>query len=200
YAGQICIAVQRIYVHQSVSGTFTEKLLHGVKRLRLGDPMNEATDVGPMISRDAAVRTEAWVREAVHGGATVLAGGERDGAFFQPTVLTHTKPGMKVCREEVFAPVVALEPYDEIEEVLGAINDSPYGLHAGLFTHDLRIIQHAFESLDVGGLIVNDVPTYRADAMPYGGTKDSGIGREGVRYAIQELTETRVLVLNSMAP
>ena len=139
------------------------------------------------------------MREAVRSGAKILAGGERDGPFFQPTVLTNTKPEMKVCCEEVFAPVVTLEPYEQIEEALEAINDSPYGLQAGLFTNDQRIIHNAFESLDVGGLMVNDVPTYRADPMPYGGTKDSGIGREGVRYAIQELTEPRVLVMNPAA-
>ena len=199
YAGQICIAVQRIYVHQSVLNAFTGKLLERVKRLQLGDPMAESTDIGPMISRQAAERTAAWLREAVSGGAKILAGGQRDGAFFQPTVLTNTKPEMKVCCEEVFAPVVTLEPFEQIEEALEAINDSPYGLQAGLFTNDQRIIHHAFESLEVGGLMVNDVPTYRADPMPYGGTKDSGIGREGVRYAIQELTEPRVLVMNSAA-
>ena len=199
YAGQICIAVQRIYVHQSVLNAFTGKLLERVKRLQLGDPMAESTDIGPMISRQAAERTAAWLREAVSGGAKILAGGQRDGAFFQPTVLTNTKPEMKVCCEEVFAPVVTLEPFEQIEEALEAINDSPYGLQAGLFTNDQRIIHHAFESLEVGGLMVNDVPTYRADPMPYGGTKDSGIGREGVRYAIQELTEPRVLVMNPVA-
>jgi len=199
YAGQICIAVQRIYVHQSVLNAFTGKLLERVKRLQLGDPMAESTDIGPMISRQAAERTAAWLREAVSGGAKILAGGQRDGAFFQPTVLTNTKPEMKVCCEEVFAPVVTLEPFEQIEEALEAINDSPYGLQAGLFTNDQRIIHHAFESLEVGGLMVNDVPTYRADPMPYGGTKDSGIGREGVRYAIQELTEPRVLVMNPAA-
>jgi len=199
YSGQVCIAVQRIYVHQSVLNAFTEKLLERVSRLRLGDPMEDATDIGPMISHQAAERTAAWVREAVRNGAQVLAGGERDGAFFQPTVLTNTKPEMKVCCEEIFAPVVTLEPYEQIEEALEAINDSPYGLQAGLFTNDQRIIHHAFESLEVGGLMVNDVPTYRADPMPYGGTKDSGIGREGVRYAIQELTEPRVLVMNPVA-
>ena len=159
--------------------------------------MEEATDPGPMISRQAAERAEAWVREAVRGGAKILAGGERDGAFFQPTVLTPTKPEMKVCCEEVFAPVVTVEPYESVDAALAAINDSPYGLQAGLFTNDQRIIQNAYETLDVGGLIINDVPTYRADPMPYGGTKDSGIGREGVRYAIQELTEPRVLVMNA---
>ena len=175
---------------------FTEKLLERTKKLRLGDPLDEATDIGPMISREAAARTERWVQEAVREGATVLAGGERDGAYFQPTILTGTKPDMKVCCEEVFAPVVSVAPYARMEEALAAINESPYGLQAGLFTHDSRAIGRAFETLEVGGVIVNDVPTYRADPMPYGGTKDSGIGREGVRYAMQELTEPRVLVMS----
>jgi glyceraldehyde-3-phosphate dehydrogenase (NADP+) len=199
YAGQVCIAVQRIYVHRPVFDSFLEKMLEGVSRLRLGDPLEEATDVGPLISRQAAERTEAWVREAVHGGAKILAGGQRDGSFFEPTVLTNTKAEMKVCREEVFGPVVTVEPYDRMEQALAAINDSPYGLQAGLFTHDSRAIAQAFETLEVGGLLVNEVPTWRADPMPYGGAKDSGLGREGVRYAIEELTERRALVMNSTA-
>ena len=197
YAGQVCIAVQRIYVQQRVADSFVEKLLERVGKLRLGDPLDEATDVGPMISPQAAQRAESWVREAVRGGAKLLAGGARDGSFFQPTVLTHTTPEMRVCREEVFAPVVVLEPYDQLQEALVAINDSPYGLQAGIFTNDQQAIFRAFEELEVGGIIVNDVPTYRADPMPYGGSKDSGIGREGVRYAIQELTEPRVMVLRT---
>jgi acyl-CoA reductase-like NAD-dependent aldehyde dehydrogenase len=197
YAGQVCISVQRIFVERSAFDDFLMKFLERVGRLRCGDPMQESTDLGPMISQDAAERTERWVREAVQGGANVLAGGEREGAFFQPTVLTHTQPEMKVCCEEVFAPVVSVEPYDCVDDALASMNGSPYGLQAGLFTNDQRIIQTAFDELQVGGLIVNDVPTYRADSMPYGGAKDSGIGREGVRYAIQELTEPRVLVLHS---
>jgi glyceraldehyde-3-phosphate dehydrogenase (NADP+) len=200
YAGQVCIAVQRIYVQRSVFDPFVEKMLARVSRLRLGNPLEETTDVGPMITRDAAERTEAWVREAISGGAKLLAGGQRDGAFFEPTVLTNTKAEMKVCREEVFGPVVTVEPFDQLEQALAAINDSPYGLQAGLFTHDSRAIQYAFETLEVGGLLVNEVPTWRADPMPYGGSKDSGLGREGVRYAIEEMTERRVLVMNSAAP
>src|SRR5262249_45338489 len=144
-----------------------------------------------------AARTESWIQEAVQGGSRVLAGGQRDGAFVQPTVLTNTKPGMKVCSEEIFAPVVTVEPYSQPDQALSYINESPYGLQAGIFTNDLRFIETAFETLEVGGLMVNDVPTYRADSMPYGGTKDSGLGREGVRFAIQEFTEPKVLVVNS---
>jgi len=196
YAGQSCISVQRAFVHRRVFDEFTEKFLHRVRQLRVGDPLDEATDVGPMISQREAERAESWIKEAVEGGAKVLMGGERDGAVLQPTVLTNTRPEMKVCREEVFAPVVVLEPYTELEEALRRINDSPYGLQAGVFTRDVNAIFHAFEELEVGGVMVNDVPTYRADPMPYGGMKDSGLGREGVRYAIEEMTERKVLVLN----
>ncbi|MBI2817840.1 MAG: aldehyde dehydrogenase family protein [Acidobacteria bacterium] len=196
YSGQVCISVQRIYVHQPAFDEFASKLLDRVKRLRLGDPLSEQTDMGPMISAQAAQRAEGWIQDAVNAGAHLLAGGERDGSFLQPTVLTRTKPEMNVCAEEVFAPVVTLESYDNIEDALARINDSPYGLQAGVFTNDMRAIMQAFEKLEAGGIIVNDVPTYRADPMPYGGTKDSGIGREGVRYAIQEFTEPRVLVVN----
>jgi len=196
YAGQSCISVQRAYVHGPVFDEFAEKFLNLVKQLNVGDPLDEATDVGPMISRGDAERAESWIKEAVDGGAKLLIGGERDGALLQPTVLTGTDPEMKVCRQEIFAPVVALEPYDDLEEAILRINDSPYGLQAGIFTGDVNAVFHAFEVLDVGGVLVNDVPTYRADPMPYGGVKDSGLGREGVRYAIEEMTERKVLVLN----
>ena len=198
YSGQVCISVQRIYVHKLVFDEFASKLLDRVKKLRLGDPLSEQTDIGPMISVEAAQRAERWIREAVNSGATLLAGGERDGSFLQPTVLTGTKPHMNVCAQEVFAPVVTLESYDKLDDAIASINDSPYGLQAGVFTNDMRAAMHAFESIEAGGIIVNDVPTYRADPMPYGGAKDSGMGREGVRYAIQEFTETRVLVVNPL--
>ncbi len=196
YAGQSCISVQRIYVHRSIFELFAEKFLKRVEELKVGDPLDEATDVGPMISREAAERAETWIKEAVTGGAKILIGGERDGSLMQPTVLTRTDPKMKVRCEEVFAPVVTLESYDDLEKTMTEINASPYGLQAGIFTRDIKAIFHAFENLDVGGVIVNDVPTYRADPMPYGGMKDSGIGREGVRYAIEEMTERKVMVVN----
>ena len=196
YAGQVCISVQRIYVHRPVFEVFKTKLLERVSKLQAGDPLDEKTDIGPMISVLAAERAESWIREAVTNGAEILAGGNRYISFLDPTVLTNTIPTMKVCAEEVFAPIVTLEAYDNLNSALSEINRSPYGLQAGIFTNDLRAAVTAFDSLDVGGLIVNDVPTYRADTMPYGGTKDSGIGREGVRYAIQELTEPKVLVVN----
>jgi len=196
YAGQSCISVQRIYVHRPVFEAFSERFLNLVKQLKVGDPLDETTDVGPMISQQAAERAESWIKEAVDSGAKLLIGGQRDGALLQPTVLTNTNPEMKVCHEEVFAPVVVLEPYNDLAQAIRQINDSSYGLQAGIFTLDVKAVFHSFESLEVGGVIVNDVPTYRADPMPYGGVKDSGLGREGVRYAVEEMTERKVLVFN----
>lgn len=195
YAGQSCISVQRIYVHRPVFDQFLELLLAGVKKLKSGDPLDETTDVGPLIREADAVRAETWVREAEAGGAKVLAGGKRSGSMLKPTVLTGTKPEMKVNREEVFAPVVTVEPYDTFREAYGRVNDSAFGLQAGIFTNDLSATWAAFEQIEVGGLIVNDVPTFRVDPMPYGGVKDSGLGREGLRYAIEEMTEPRLLVI-----
>ena len=197
YAGQICISVQRIYVQKKVFEKFKTLYLGEVGKLRLGDPMDEATDVGPMIEEGALARTEEWVNEAVSQGAKVLAGGKRKKNFFEPTVLTGTKPSMKVCAEEVFAPVVTLEPYDEFEDAVGELNRGLYGLQAGVFTNDTRRTFYAYEKIDAGGVIINDIPTFRVDNMPYGGIKMSGFGREGVRYAIEEMTELKLLALNT---
>lgn len=196
YAGQSCISVQRIFVHRSIEKRFTAALKTEVKKLKTGDPLEEATDVGPMISEGAAQRASSWIEEAVAGGAKLLAGGERQGAVLEPTILAKTKPNMKVNCEEVFAPVVVIEPYDDFTEAIRRVNDSPYGLQAGIFTRDVKLLLSAFEDLEVGGVIAGDVPTWRADQMPYGGVKDSGLGREGLRYAIEEMTEPRILVLN----
>jgi glyceraldehyde-3-phosphate dehydrogenase (NADP+) len=196
YAGQTCISVQRIYVHESVAEPFLTRVLDGVRNLIVGDPREETTDVGPMISVTAAERAERWIREAVEAGAKVLVGGERSGAFLMPTVLTDVTPEMKVSCEEVFAPVVVVSRYADFEEAIRQVNASRYGLQAGVFTRDVKRIFRAYEAIDVGGLIINDGPTYRADHMPYGGVKESGFGREGVRYAIEEMTEPRVLVMN----
>jgi len=197
YAGQVCISLQRIYVHAPVFEGFKEAFLKGVSALRLGDPLDEATDVGPMIDEAALERTGAWVREAVDAGAVVLAGAERRESFFTPTVLTGTDPSMKVCSNEVFAPVVTLEPYEEFDAALEALDNGVYGLQAGLFTRDVGRVFSAYARLEVGGVIANDVPTYRVDHMPYGGVKMSGFGREGVRYAVEEMTEPRLLVLKT---
>lgn len=196
YAGQSCISVQRIFVQRNVEEKFTASLLSRVLKLKSGDPLDESTDIGPMINEEAAKRAAAWVGEAAKSGAKILAGGKRTGAMMQPTVLSHTKPDMRVNCEEVFAPVVVIEPYDDFNEALRRANDSPYGLQAGLFTRDAKLIFQAYEELEVGGLIVGDMSSFRIDHMPYGGVKDSGLGREGLRYAIEEMTELRLLVLN----
>ena len=196
YAGQTCISVQRILVQQSVYGKFTDMFLAGVKNLQIGDPLDEATDVGPLIRESDAQRAVDWVQEAVRGGARVLCGGNRRGSVVEPTVLTGTKPEMKVNCQEVFGPVVTVEPYAEFHEALRQINSSAFGLQAGLFTRDAKLMFQAFEELEVGGLLAGDVPTFRIDHMPYGGVKDSGIGREGLRYAIEEMTEPKLMVMN----
>jgi acyl-CoA reductase-like NAD-dependent aldehyde dehydrogenase len=197
YAGQSCISVQRTLVHRSIFDVFRAKLLAGAKNLKTGDPLEETTDVGPMISETEARRAEDWVKEAVAAGATLLLGGGRQGSILEPTVLSSTSPDMKVECQEVFAPVVTLTAYDDFGEALERVNDSRYGLQAGLFTRDLALITRAFETLEVGAIIVNDVSSWRADRMPYGGVKDSGFGREGPAYAMDEFTEPRLLVLRS---
>lgn len=196
YAGQACISVQRILVGHSVYGKFTDLLLSGVSKLKMGDPLDESNDLGPLIRESDAIRAADWVQEAVRGGARLLCGGKRKGSMLEPTVLTGTKPDMKVNCQEIFAPVVTVEPYHDFAGALKALNNSPYGLQAGLFTRDAKLIFQAYEELEVGGLIAGDVPTFRVDHMPYGGIKDSGVGREGVRDAIQDMTEPKLLVMN----
>jgi glyceraldehyde-3-phosphate dehydrogenase (NADP+) len=197
YAGQSCISTQRILVHQSVYARFSERFVAAVGALRTGDPLAETTDVGPMIDRTNAARAEAWMAEAVAHGARLAVGGRCEGAVIAPAVLLDTTPDMRVNREEIFAPVTTVRSYTGFDEAIDLVNDSPYGLQTGLFTNDMRRILHAFERLDVGGVVVNDVPGYRVDHAPYGGVKASGQGREGVRYAIEDMTELRLLVLNA---
>ena len=196
YAGQTCISVQRILVERSVFTKFRDLLLAGVSKLKVGDPLDDTTDLGPLIRESDAVRATQWVQEAVQDGATLLAGGKRRGSVMEPTVLTGTRVDMKVNCQEIFAPVVTLEPYDDFAQALRLINESPYGLQAGVFTRDAGRIFQAFEELEVGGVIAGDVPSFRIDHMPYGGVKDSGLGREGLRYAIEDMTEPRLLVMN----
>lgn len=196
FAGQICISIQRMYVHKDVYDEFAEKFLANVQTLKMGDPMDEKTDIGPMIENSAVARTEEWVKDAVKDGAKVLIGGKSKGAFFEPTVLSNITQSMKVCSEEVFAPVVTLSQYNDFEEAIKSINNSKYGLQAGIFTNAVQNIFHAYNELQVGGVIINDIPTYRIDHMPYGGVKLSGFGREGVKYAIDEMTEIKLLALN----
>jgi glyceraldehyde-3-phosphate dehydrogenase (NADP+) len=194
-AGQTCISVQRVYHHASLDG-FREDLVRRFEELVVGDPLDEATDIGPMISRGEAERVEEWLKEATDGGATILTGGERDGSFVQPTVLVGAEERMKVSCEELFAPVVGLYPYDDPRDAIERAGTSDFGLQAGIFTNDLRLVDLAFDALEVGGLNVNDVSTFRIDHMPYGGVKQSGFGREGIRYAIEENTEMRQLTYN----
>jgi len=196
YAGQTCISVQRILVERSVYSSFTELLVAGVKKLRMGDPLDDATDVGPLIRESDALRASEWVQEAVRSGARLLCGGGRKGPMLEPTVLTGTRADMKVNCQEIFAPVVTVESYDDFYDALRQINSSAYGLQAGVFTRDAKLLFHAYEELEVGAVIAGDVPTFRIDHMPYGGIKDSGLGREGLRYAIEEMTEPKLLVMN----
>ena len=196
YAGQTCISVQRILVEQSVYGKFTDLLIEAVKQLKTGDPMDESTDVGPLIRESDAIRTTAWIDEAVRAGARLLCGGRRTHNVVEPTILTGTKPDMKVNCQEVFGPVVTVEPYQNFDQALRQVNSSIYGMQAGVFTRDAKLLFQAYEELEVGGVIAGDVPSFRIDHMPYGGVKDSGLGREGLRYAIEEMTEPKLLVMN----
>ena len=197
-AGQSCIAVQRVLVHDDVASDFNELLVTEVNKLSTGDPMDEATDVGPVIDHDALERISQWVDEAVQSGAEILTGGKREDPFYLPTVLARTSADMKVRCEEIFGPVITVGAYDDFDEAVAEVNNSKYGLQAGVFTKDVDRLMAAWRDIEVGGLIANDVSSFRADQMPYGGSKDSGSGREGLRYAIEEMTEPRIMVLSEV--
>jgi aldehyde dehydrogenase (NAD+) len=197
-AGQSCISVQRVFAHRDVAEALTERVVDAVRMLTTGDPTDDTVDVGPLINEDAARRVETWVQEAVAAGARVLTGGSREGAGYAPTVLTDVPSTAKVSCEEVFGPVVVLDTVDSVDEAFGRVNDSRFGLQAGVFTHDLQVAFRAAQVLEVGGVIIGDVPSFRADQMPYGGVKDSGVGREGVHAAMEDLTVERVLVLTGI--
>jgi len=199
YAGQSCISVQRIFIDKSIFQTFLWKLVEIAGKLVSGDPANEETEIGPLIRPSEAERVEAWIKEAVAGGARLIAGGERQGSMITPAILTGTKSGMKIRDEEAFGPVVVVEPYLDFEEALAEVNHSRFGLQAGLLTRDAGRILTAYRELEVGALIVGDTPAWRLDPMPYGGVKDSGLGREGIRSAIEEMTEPRMLVMTGMS-
>jgi len=197
YAGQSCISVQRVYVHENIWDEFIKFFVPAVKALKFGNPLDPDTDVGPVIDSGAAERIEEWVNEAVAAGAEILVGGKRDGNLFEPTALTSVNEDMNVACQEVFGPVLSLFPFTDVMDAIDRVGDSEFGLQAGLFTNDWRTIQAAFDRIEVGGLMVNDVSTFRVDHMPYGGAKASGFGREGLRYAIEEMTEMKLLTLNN---
>ncbi len=197
YAGQVCISVQRILVDRQIYDTFSEKFVDYVKnKVKMGNPADNDTVVGPLINDTAAIRTEAWLKIAQDRGARILTGGKRNGRMFEPTVVDLVKPEMEINCQEVFAPITVLVPYDSFEEAISIANDSTYGLQAGVFTNDLKNIFYANNNLEVGGVIINDYPTFRVDNMPYGGIKDSGFGREGLKYAMEDMTELKIMVIN----
>jgi glyceraldehyde-3-phosphate dehydrogenase (NADP+) len=196
YAGQICISIQRIFLHEKIYDRFLSDFETKTKNLRLGDPLAEDTDVGPMIDEEAAQKTEEWVNEARDRGARILCGGTRQGAFYEPTILENVIPELRISWLEAFAPIVVVYRYRDFGDALNSANHSIYGLQAGVFTNDLKKAFRAFDVLDVGGVIVNDIPTFRVDHMPYGGIKQSGSGREGLKYAIEEMTELKLMALN----
>jgi acyl-CoA reductase-like NAD-dependent aldehyde dehydrogenase len=196
YAGQVCISAQRVLVHEKHAPAFIERFVESADTMRAGDPLDEATEISNMIDEPAARRAESWVQEAVAAGARLLCGGTRRGSLLAPTVLTDVHAEMRVCAEEVFAPVATVQTFRDFDEALAEANATKYGLQAGLFTRDLSRAVRALRALEFGGVIVNDAPAFRVDNMPYGGVKQSGFGREGVRYAMEEMTEPRLVVID----
>ena len=197
-AGQVCIKVQRIFVHESIFDEYTDELVRGVAQVHVGDPSNPETIVGPLIDDAAATRVKQWIDDAVADGAKILVGGKKSDRVIHPTVLTQVKKSASVYCKEIFGPVTTLHKFSTIEEAVANVNDSPFGLQAGIFSNDFKNILYAYQNLQVGGVVVNDNPTFRVDHMPYGGIKDSGFGREGVKYAIEEMTEPKLLVVETL--
>jgi acyl-CoA reductase-like NAD-dependent aldehyde dehydrogenase len=197
HAGQSCISTQRVYVQRSIHDDFVGALAHEVSSLVVGDPLDDATDVSSLISPDDTERVSTWIEEAVSSGAHVEVGGKVHGRLLDPTVLTGVLPDIKVCTEEVFGPVVAIAAYDDVDDALQLANDTRYGLQAAIFTNELDVALRAARTLDFGGVLVNEVPTWRTDQMPYGGLRDSGNTREGPAYAAREMTEERLIVIQS---
>ena len=198
YAGQVCISVQRMFVHDDIWDELMKRFVEGAKSIKVGDPLDPETELGPMVDGAAAERTQRWVDEAVAMGGKVLLGGKAAGNFFPPTILTDVPPTAQVCSNEAFAPLAVAFRFSDFGEAIKQVNDSMFGLQTGVFTNDLANSWRAFNELEVGGVIVNDVPTYRIDHMPYGGVKASGLGREGIKYAIEDMTEPRLMVFNRL--
>ncbi len=198
YAGQVCISVQRVFIHERVYDKFIDALVAETKKVKLGDPLDRDTDLGPMIDDKAAARSQKWIEDAVSQGARVLTGGKADGRFMQPTIIENAPRDAFVCSREAFAPLVTVFKVPSFGKAVEAINDSIYGLQAGVFTNSLEHALYAFENIEAGGVIMNDIPTYRIDHMPYGGVKSSGLSREGIRYTIEDMTEMRLLVINRL--
>lgn len=196
-SGQSCIGVQRILVHEAIYDTLKEKLVAATQKLIAGDPKDESTFIGPMISEKEATRLHGWVESAVAAGGKLLCGGGRDGAMLDATLLEDVPADQDVCTEEAFGPVAVLSKFASFDDALAQVNDSKFGLQAGIFTRDWYKIQQAWDTLEVGGVVIGDVPSWRVDNMPYGGVKDSGLGREGIRYAIADMTEERLLVIRT---
>ncbi len=196
-SGQSCIGVQRIYIHEKIYAEFKTKIIAATKALKMGDPKDPDTFIGPMISEHEATRLDNWIKEAINSGADLLCGGKRDGAMLQATLLENVSTGQTVRDEEAFGPVAMLDSFNDFNAVLENINKSKFGLQAGIFTRDLYRAQKAWDTLEVGGVIIGDVPSWRVDHMPYGGVKDSGLGREGIKYAIEDMTELRLMVIRT---
>lgn len=196
YSGQVCIHTQRIFVHASIFDRFIERFVEKASKMKQGHPSDSNTDISAMIDEENAIRVEEWIKESVEQGARILYGGKREGCFVQPTIISNTKQDMKVCAMEVFGPVVVIEPYENFVDAINMVNSSEFGLQAGVFTNMIDEMNFAFTKLEVGGVIINDVPTFRVDHMPYGGIKNSGLGREGVKYSIFEMLEPKLLVKN----
>lgn len=194
-SGQSCISVQRILLHESIYEPVRDMLVEGARKLRCGNPLLEDTDIGPLITESDAKRLESWIQEAIASGGRVLCGGKREGAMLSPTLLENVPPQLPVCAEEAFGPVAVLSRFANFEQALREVNASRYGLQAGLFTRDLPRAMRAWDELEVGAVVINDIPSWRVDHMPYGGVKDSGFGREGIRCAIEDMTEPRLLVI-----
>lgn len=198
-SGQSCIGVQRILVHASVYDALKAMLVTRARELSMGDPKDESTFIGPMISEGEAKRLEGWIQEAASAGGKILCGGKRDGAMLEATLLENIPGGLDVCTKEAFGPVAVLSPFNDFEEAIRDVNDSSFGLQAGIFTRDIHKVYRAWDQLEVGGVVIGDVPSWRVDNMPYGGVKDSGLGREGVRFAMEDMTEVRLLVVRTQS-